>query len=126
MDSWPQTRQFRGPEHAQYRARVQIVNVREQSASAFSPCQQARRQTVRIRDLATTSIVRKQASAQNAHCPQAIRSLESATSTTSSLTGTIYKHQQAENCPKRSISISVSPLVSFPVQIRIIPTYVHV
>jgi hypothetical protein len=126
IDSWPQTRQFHEHGQAQYRERTQTVRIIEPSASMFKPRQQARRQTVRILELATASTVRKQAFARNARYPQTVRSLEPPTSTTSTLTGIVLEPRQVEIYPRRSIAVSVSPLTSFPVHIRIIPVYVHV
>jgi len=126
IDSWPQTRPFRERGQAQYRARTQTVRVHEQSVFVFCPRQKPRRQTVRIRELATASTINKQAFARNARYPQVVRSLELSTSSVSSLTGIVHEPRQTENCSRRSISVSVSPLISFPVHIRIIPVYVHV
>lgn len=125
-DSWPQARQFHERGQAQYRARAQTVRVHEQSESVFSPRQQARRQTVRIRELATASMIRKQAFARNARYPQTVRSLELSASTTSSMTGIAQEIRQTENYPRRSIAVSVSPPTGFPVHIQIMPAYVHV
>ena len=125
-DSWPQTRQFHERGQAQYRARTQTICVHEQSTSMFRPRRQARQQTVRIREVATASTVRKQAFARNASYPQTVRSLKPSTSATSSLTRIGHEPRQSENHPRRRIAVSDSPLTSFPVHIRIIPVYVHV
>lgn len=125
-DSWPQARQFRERGQAQYRARTQPVRVHEQCVSVFGPRQQARQQTVRIRELATASTPRKQAFPRNGRYPQTVRRLELSTSATSSLTGIVHEPRQAESHPRRSIVVSVSTLTGFPVHIRIIPVYVHV
>ena len=126
IDLWPQTRQFHKRGQAQDRAQTQTVRIHEQSVSVFSPRQQARQQTVRIRELATASTVRKQAFARNARYPQTVRSLELSTSATTSLTGIVHEPRQSKNHPRRCIAVSDSPLTSFPVHIRIIPVYVHV
>lgn len=125
-DSWPQTRQFHERGQAQYRSRTQTICVHEQSTSMFSPRQQARPQTVRIRELATAATVRKQAFARNARYPRTVLSLQLSTSLTSSLTGIVHELRQAENYPRRSIVLFVSPLTSSPVHVRIIPVYVHI
>ena len=124
--SRPQTRRFRERRQAQFRARTQTVRVHEQSVSMFGPRQEARRQTVRIRDLAAATTVRKQAFAQGAPYPQRVRGPELSMSATSSLTGMFRELHQAENCSRSGIVVSVSPLTSFPVRIRIISVYVHV
>jgi hypothetical protein len=126
IDSWPQTRQFPERGQAQYRARTQTICVHEQSASVSSPRPQARQQTVRIREHATPSTVRKQAFAWNGRYPQAVRRLELSVSATSSLTGIVREPRQSENHPCRCIAVSVSPLTNVPVHIRIIPAYVYI
>ena len=125
-DSWPQTRQFHERGQAQYRARAQIICVREQSTSMLRPRHQARQQTVRIRELTTASTFRKHAFAWNAGYPQTVGRLELSISTTSSLTAIVHEPRQAKNRPRSSIAVSFSPLTSFPVRIRIIPPYVHI
>jgi hypothetical protein len=126
IDSWPQTRQFHDRGQAQYRARTQTICVHEQSTPMLRPRHQARQQTVRIRELTTASTVRKQGFAWSARYPRTVRSLEVSPSVTSSLTRTVHELRQAENYPRRSIAVSVSPLTNFPVHIRIIPVYVHI
>lgn len=122
MDSWPQTRQFHERGQATSRARTQTIRVREQSVNTFSPRPPARQQTVRSRDLATSFAVRKRELPADTNCPQTVPRLELSISTTSSLT-VVHELRQGEYHPRRSIAVSVSPLTSLPVHIRIIPAY---
>ena len=124
VDSWPQTRPFHARGQDQCGARTQIVRVREQSTSVFSPRMRPRQQTVHIRDLATASTVRKQESAVDINCPQSVRRLELSTLMNLPQTGIGHAFQQATNRPCHRTAISILPPTSFPVHIQIIPAYV--
>ena len=126
VDSWPQTRRFHEREQARYRTRTETIRVRKQSVIAFNPRQQARQQTVRIREPATALIVRKQASARSTRYPQTVRRLGQSASGISPLTNIGRKPRQAKNWPGRHIIVSMFPPISFPVHIRQIPAHVHI
>jgi hypothetical protein len=121
--SRPQTRPFREREQAKNRSQTRVIHVREQSANTTSPRAKTRQLTVRIRDQATTSTGRDRESAADTNCPQTVRSLALSTTVISPLTNIGREPRLAEHFPSRRIVVSIFPLVSFPVRIRIIPAY---
>lgn len=121
--SRPQTRQFRERKQAQNRPQTRFIHVREQSTNTASPRKQTQEQTVRIRAQATASTGRDRESAADTDCPQSVRSLALFTSANSPLTNIGREPRLAEYFPRRRIVVSILPLVSFPVRIRIIPAY---
>lgn len=121
--SRPQTRQFREREQATGRSQTRVIHVREQSANMASPRAQTRLQTAHFRDQATTSDGRDRESAADTNCPQTVRSLALSTTVISPLTNIGREPRLAEHFPSRRIVLSIFPPVSFPVRIRIIPSY---
>jgi hypothetical protein len=124
--SWPQTRPGHGHDPAEHRPRTQTVRVREPSAAASCPRPQPRPQTVRKLGLATDSIVREQAMASVAYCPQTVRSRGLSTNTNWSRPRSVRSRRPATNCPRPGIALSASVPASFPIQIQPIPTYEHI
>ena len=124
--SWPQTRPFHGHEQSQYSPRTQTFHGREQSASAFSPRPQTWPRTVRTRDHATSSIVRDQVLAMDTRCPHTVRGLELSMSAISPLSDLDPACGRTNECPRRRLMVSTFRPASFPIHIRISPTYGHI
>lgn len=122
----PQTRQFHEHGRVQYRPQPQTNRVHEQSASTFSSRQLARQRSVRILEHGKASTARKQALAWNGRYSRPRSDLELSMEANSVSKGTVHELRQAENDPRRSIAVSISPLTRFPVHIHTIPHYVHV
>ena len=120
IGSWPRAWQIRDLDSAVNVTRAQTVRVREQSMSAFSPRKQARPQTVRVPSNAVASTVREQAAAAATNGPQPVRSLELSTTANSPCPRTAREPRQATNCPRRCITVSTLPPISFPVRIQTI------
>lgn len=115
VDSWPKTRQFH--EHGR---------VHEQSTSMFSSGQLTHQRIVPIRDHGKAPASRKQVLTRNGHCSQTRSDLEHSITTNSASSGIVLELRQAENAPRRSIAVYISPSTRFPVHIHSIPHYVHV
>ena len=124
--SWPRTRQIRDLDSVEDRTRTETFPVHELSVSAFSPRQQSRPRTIHVRAQATASIVRGQAAAVDAECPQSVRSREQSTAANSSRTPTVRESGLAKSYQRRCIAVSVSPSVHFLVHVRIIPSHVFI
>ena len=121
--SWPRTRQIRDLESDGDRTRTGILHVPEQSVSAFSPRQQSRPRTIHVRAQATALIVREQAAAMDADCPQTVRSRELSTSANWLRPQSVRERGLAKSCPRRCIAVSVLPPIHFPIHVRIIPSH---
>ena len=119
----PRARQLRDHDSAENKTRTQTARVREQSVSAFSPRKQARPRTIHVRAQATALIVREQAVAVDADCPQTVRSRELSTSPNWSRTHSVRERGPAKNCPHHRIAVSILPPINFPVCIQTIPAY---
>ena len=78
--SWTRHRPVHGLDSAGDRTRTRTFRVREQSTTAFSPCQQSCPRTIHVHAQATASIVRERAAATDVNCPQTVRSREQSTS----------------------------------------------
>jgi hypothetical protein len=103
---------------------VRLIHIREQSASASSPCQQARKQSVHIRGNDAASIGHDPAVATDTDTPQTDRDSELVAATVAPLTGIEREPDTAENYPIRRIAGDNSPPIGFPVHIRHISPYV--
>ena len=103
---------------------MRLFRVREQSASAFSPRQQAREQSVHIRGNDAALTGHSLAAAMDMDTPQTDRDSELATTTVATLTGIERGNEQAKRCPIRCITVDVLPPVSFPVCIHHNSAYV--
>jgi hypothetical protein len=114
----PQTRQIREHGQAKDKPQLRLIRVRDKSAAASSPCQQARQQTVRSRDKDTASTGCQAAAATDANGPQTGRNPELSTSAASFLTNIGCEPKQAENCPDHRIAVAISPPTRFPIHIR--------
>ena len=121
--TWPRTRQIRDLDSAGDRTRTGTFRVHELSVSAFSPRPQSCPQTIHVRAQATALIVREQAAAVDADCPQPVRSRDQSTAANSSRTQTVRERGLAKTCPRRCITVSVLPPIHFPVHVRIIPSH---
>jgi len=121
--SRPQTRRFREREQAGDRSQTRLIHVPEQSANTAGLRKQTRERSAHSRDQATVSTGRDQAAVASTDCPQTVRSLAVATTAISPLTNIGREPRLAEHFPSRRIVVSIFPLVSFPVRIRIIPAY---
>jgi hypothetical protein len=120
---WPQTRQIRDLDSGGDRPRTGTIHVHELSVSAFSPRQQSRPRTIHVRAQATASIVREQAAAVDADCPQTVRSHELSTTANWSRTQSVREHGLANSRPHRRIAVSILPPIHFPIHVRIIPSH---
>jgi hypothetical protein len=124
--SWSQTRHFHESEPGQDRTQLRIGHVREQSVIAFSPRQQSRPRTVRVRAQATASIVREKAEAADVNPPQTIRSLKQSSPTNWSQTRFVRNRGPATIDPRPRIVVSAWVTANFLVPIHIILPYEHV
>ena len=113
-------------EQAEGSPQSRLIRIREQSASASSPRQQARPQSVRIRDEGTVSTVRDTAAATDADTPQTDRDSELSVATASPLIGNGRESKQPKGCPVRRIVVATSPPTNFRVHIHIISTNVRI
>jgi hypothetical protein len=104
--------------------RAKAFHVREQSESAFNPSQQSWPRTIHVRARATALIVREQAAAADAKCPQTVRSRDLSIYAEQSRTQPVRKHGLAKSCPRHCIAVSVSPPVQFAIRVQIIPSHV--
>lgn len=120
--SWPRTQQIRDLDSGGDRPRTGIFHVHELSVSAFSPCPQSRPRTIRVHAQATASIVREQAAAVDADCPQTVRSHELSTTGNWSRPQSVHAHGLAKSCPRHCITVSILPPIHFLIHVRIIPT----
>jgi hypothetical protein len=121
--SWPRTRQIRDLDSGGDRPRTATIRVPELSVSAFSPRPQSRPRTIHVRAQATALIVREQAAAMDADCPQTVRSRELSTTANWSSSQSVHEHRLAKNCPRSCIAVSIFPPIHFPVYVRIIPSH---
>ena len=124
--SWPQTRHFHESEPVQDRTQPRVGHVREQSVIEFSPRQQSRPRTVRVRAQATASIVREQAAAAVVNQPQTGRSREQSSSANWSQTQFVRDRGPAKTDPRPRIVVSAWVTVNFPIFIHTISPYEHV
>lgn len=120
---WPRTWQIRGLDSAGDRQRTGTFPVHELSVSAFSPRPQSRPQTIHVRAQATALIVREQAAAMDADCPQTVRSRELSMTENWSRTQSVREHGLAKSCSRLCMAVSVLPPIHFPVHFRIIPSH---
>ena len=125
-DSWPQTRHFHESEPVQDGTQPRVGHVREQSVIAFSPRQQSRPRTVRVRAQATASIVSEQAAAAVVNQPQTGRSREQSSPANWSQTQFVSDRGPAKTDPRRRIAVSSWALANFPVFIQTISPYEHI
>ena len=121
--TWPRTRQIRDLDSAGDRTRTGTFRVHELSVSAFSPRPQSRPRSIHVHAQATASIVRGQAAAVDADCPQTVHSRELSTSANSSRPQSVREHGLAKSCPHRCIAVSISPPIHFLIHVRIIPSH---
>ena len=121
--SWTWHRPVHGLDSAGNRTRLGTFHVREQAVSAFSPRQQSRPRTIHVRAQATALIVREQAAAMDADCPQTVRSRELSTSANWLRPQSVRERGLAKSCPRRCIAVSVLPPIHFPIHVRIIPSH---
>jgi len=122
----PQTRLIRELEQFLYGTRKRIVRIHKQSASANSPRQQARSQTVRGLAQAMASIFRERATAANANCPQTVRSRGQSKFVNWSRTQFVRNRGPATIDPRPRIVVSAWVTANFPVFIQITSPYEHV
>ena len=121
--SWPRTRQIRDLDSGGDRPRTGTFRVHELFVSAFSPRPQSRPQKIHVRAQATALIVREQAAAMDADCPQTVRSRELSTTANWSRPQSVRERGLAKSCPRRRIAVSILPPIHFPVHVRIIPSH---
>ena len=108
------------------RPQLRLIRVREQSASASSPRQQARAQTVHIRGNNAASTVREPAAAADLDIPRTGCIPELVVAAVQPQTGIGREPDQAGNCPIHRITVDILPPTSFPVHIRHNPAYVFI
>ena len=111
---------------AEVRPRPRLIRVREQSAFVDSPRQQARQRSVRNRDQGSVSTVHGLTAATDMDAPRTGQDPELAVATTSPLSGIGHESQPTTNCPTHPIAVAISPLIRFPVHIRIISNHVRI
>lgn len=121
--SWPWPRPVHGLDAAGNRTRTGTFHVRKQSVFAFSPRQQSWSRTIQVRAQATASIVRGQAVAADAKCPQTVRSCELSTSANASRTQSVHERGLARNYPHHGLTASILPPIRFPIHIQPVPAY---
>ena len=121
--TWPLARQIRDLDSGGDSPRTETIHVHELSVSAFSPRQQSCPWTIHVRAQATDLIVREQAVAMDADCPQTVRSRELSTSANSQRPRTVRERGLAKNYPRRCIAVSIFPPTNFPVRIQTIPAH---
>jgi hypothetical protein len=97
--------------------------VHGQSVSAFSPRQHSCPRTILVRAQAAALIVREQATAVDADCPQTVRSRELSTSANGSRPQSVRERGLAKCCPRRGIAVSSLSPIYFLVRVRIIPCH---
>jgi len=124
--AWPLTRQIHDRDSVENRTRTQIIHVREQSVSAFSPRKQASSRTGRVLGNAAASTVREPAAVADAHCPQTVHSRELSTFANPPSVMAVREHGLARSHPRQCIAVSNLPPIRFPVRIQINPAYVFV
>lgn len=124
VDSWPQARQVREHGQAEIRPQMRLIPVREQSTSASSPGQRARKQSVHIRGNDEASTGRESAAATEMVIPQPDRICELAVAAVRPQTGLGCEPDQARNCSMQHIAVDILSPISFPVRIRHNPVYV--
>lgn len=111
----PQTRQVREHGQAKSRHQLRLFRVREQSASAFSPRQQPRKQSVHIRGNDAASTGHNSATATGIDIPQPDCIRELATAAVQPQTGLGREPDLARNCLMHWIDLDILPPISFPV-----------
>ena len=121
--SWPRTRQIHDRDSVENRTRTQTIHVHELSVSAFSPRQPSCPRTIHVRAQATASIVREQAAAADADCPQTVRSRGLSTTANSSRTQSFRELGPVTRCPRHRLTVSILPLIHFPIHIQINPSH---
>lgn len=121
--SWPRTRQIRDLDSAGDRPRTGTFPVHELSVSAFSPRKQPCPRTIHVHAQATALIVREQATAVDADCPQTVRSRELSTTANWSRPQSVHEHGLSKNCPLHCIRVFILPPIYFPIHVRIIPSH---
>jgi hypothetical protein len=120
----PQTRQIRERDQAGGRPQLRLIRVREQSVFANSPRQQARRQSVCSRGKGAVSTVRNSAATTHTDTPLSDRDSGLAAATATPLTGIGRDSEPAMRYPRHRIAVAISPLIRFPVHIRVQSTNV--
>lgn len=120
----PQTRQVRDRDPIEESPQLRLIRVREQSASAFSPRQQARERSVHIRGNDAASTGHNLAVATDMDTPQIDRDSELPACTIASLAGIELGNQQAKRCPIRCIAVDILQPISFPLCIHHNSAYV--
>jgi hypothetical protein len=121
--SWTWHRPVLGLDSAGNRTWTGTFRVRAQSTTALSPRPQSRPRIIHVRAQATAAIVREQAAAMDADCPQPVRSRELSTSANWSHPQSVREHGVAQRCPHRRIALSILPPIHFPIHVRIIPSH---
>jgi hypothetical protein len=122
--SWTWHRPVHGLDSAGNRTWPRTFRVHGQSVSAFSPRQQSRPRTIHVHAQATALIVREQATAVDADCPQTVRSHELSTSANWSRPQSVRERGLAKCCPPRRIAVSILSPIHFLIHIQIISLHV--
>ena len=125
-NSWTWHRPVHGLDSAANRSQTRILQVREQSVSAFSPHKQSWARTIHINAQAAASTVRGQAAASDAECSQSVRRRELSTSTNPSRLRFVHERGLAKRCSRRCITVSILSSVNFPVHVQTLPPHVRV
>lgn len=121
--SRPRQQPVREPDLARHRAHPRAVHVREQSAIAFYPRQQAQQRTVLEHGHASALAIRGQAVAAATTQPPSVHDLGRSTSSTAPPTRTFRGSHLATGSSTQRIRVSVSPPTQFSVHIHFIPAY---
>lgn len=126
IGSRPRQQPFRERDLAQHRAHPRAVPVREQSASASSPRQPARQQSVRVREQDAAGTGRDLARPVDANSPRTGRSTGPSRSAAPARTDFGRALAAATNCPRSRITVGTTPATKFSVQFRKFPSHVLV
>jgi hypothetical protein len=121
----PQTRQVRDHGQAKSRPQLRAIHVRDLSASAIRPRQQAREQSVHIRGNDAALTGHNADVATDIDTPQTDCIRERAAVTVATLTDIESGNQQVKRCPIHRFAVDILPPISFPVRIRHNPAYVR-
>jgi hypothetical protein len=117
----PQARQSRGHEQTEVSPQLRLIRVHEQSAFVSSPRQEARQQSVRNRGKDTVSTGYVQTSVADANSPRKSHSPVLSTAEASTRSDFSRESEQAANCPRHRIIVSIASAMKFPVHIRTFP-----
>lgn len=122
--SCPRTRHIHDLDSVANRTRSETFPVHELSVSAFSPRPRSCPRIIHVPAQATDSSVHGQAVDADTPCSQSVFSRDLSTTPIRTRTRFVPGRGLAANPPRRGIVVSHWPSTHFPIQIRVIPSYV--